>query len=63
MPRCVWKNAGEEGLTAIVDSLGGMHDEAFLSGLLWKLSEFAGASDFPDDLSGIMFQRNDPATG
>ncbi|APE45580.1 fused response regulator/phosphatase [Sulfitobacter alexandrii] len=54
---------GEDGLARIVASLGDMHDEAFLSGLLWKLSEFSGASDFPDDLSGLMFQRNDPTLG
>jgi sigma-B regulation protein RsbU (phosphoserine phosphatase) len=52
---------GEDGLADIVTSIGDMHDEAFLSGLLWKLSEYAGASDFPDDLSGIMFQLTEPA--
>lgn len=52
---------GEAGLEEIITSLGDMHDEAFLSGLLWKLSEFAGAIDFSDDLSGIMFQFNGDA--
>tara|TARA_R110002124_G_scaffold5585_17_gene35697 strand:+ start:895 stop:2181 length:1287 start_codon:yes stop_codon:yes gene_type:complete len=46
---------GEDGLATMITDLEDINDEAFLAGLIWKLSEFAGVSDFPDDVSGILF--------
>jgi sigma-B regulation protein RsbU (phosphoserine phosphatase) len=52
----------EEGLATMIAELGDMSDETLLSGLIWKLSEFAGASDFPDDVSGILFEYQKPGS-
>ena len=47
---------GEEGLTKLMINLQGTTGPAFLETLVWQLTEFAGCGDFPDDVSGILFE-------
>ncbi|AXI48673.1 fused response regulator/phosphatase [Sulfitobacter sp. SK012] len=47
---------GEDGLSRLMDGLSDVHGPAFLESLVWQLSEFAGSEDFPDDVSGILFE-------
>ncbi len=47
---------GEEGLTALMHDLADMRGPAFLEALIWRLTEFNGSEDFPDDVSAILFE-------
>ena len=47
---------GEEGLTALMEDLAVMRGPAFLEALIWRLTEFNGSEDFPDDVSAILFE-------
>ncbi|MEO9629721.1 MAG: SpoIIE family protein phosphatase [Sulfitobacter sp.] len=47
---------GEEGLAGMLGELRRFSGPALLSALVWKLSEFAGSRDFPDDVSGILLE-------
>jgi sigma-B regulation protein RsbU (phosphoserine phosphatase) len=47
---------GETGLAEMLGDLRRFSGPALLSALVWKLSEFAGSRDFPDDVSGILFE-------
>ena len=47
---------GEDGLEEMLAGLGDAEGTAFLESLVWKLSEFAGIDEFPDDVSGILFE-------
>lgn len=47
---------GEAGLAEMLGVLRRFSGPALLSALVWKLSEFAGSRDFPDDVSGILFE-------
>mgnify|MGYP003135767031 CR=1 FL=1 len=47
---------GEEGLARMLGELRRFSGPALLSALVWKLSEFAGSRDFPDDVSGILLE-------
>jgi len=46
----------EEGVTRLVEGLHDLHGPAFFDALVWKLAEFAGERDFPDDVSGILLE-------
>lgn len=46
----------EGGLETIMRDLHGITGPAFFEALVWKLSEFAGHQDFPDDVSGALFE-------
>tara|TARA_R110002049_G_scaffold44333_6_gene130281 strand:- start:139508 stop:140794 length:1287 start_codon:yes stop_codon:yes gene_type:complete len=50
---------GEAGLARIMGELHKISGSALLSALVWKLSEFAGSTEFPDDVSGILFEYAD----
>ncbi|UOA25397.1 fused response regulator/phosphatase [Pseudosulfitobacter sp. DSM 107133] len=53
----------EDGLGHIMHSLHGVTGPTFFEALIWKLSEFAGNQDFPDDVSGVLFEyQASPAT-
>lgn len=52
----------EEGLAAIVSDLKDVRGHPFFEALIWRLSEHAGNQDFPDDVSGVLFEFNGPAT-
>ncbi|WP_299563053.1 SpoIIE family protein phosphatase [uncultured Sulfitobacter sp.] len=47
---------GEDGLSALMGDLADIRGPAFLEALVWRLAEFNGAQDFPDDVSAILFE-------
>ncbi|MEP1767278.1 MAG: fused response regulator/phosphatase [Sulfitobacter sp.] len=47
---------GEEGLTELMNDLSDLRGPAFLEALIWRLSEYNGSEDFPDDVSAILFE-------
>lgn len=51
---------GEAGLAEMLADLRRFSGPALLSALVWKLSEFAGSREFPDDVSGILFEYLGP---
>jgi len=51
---------GEDGLERIMTKLRHTKGTAFLEALMWELTEFAGGDDFPDDISGILFEYSGP---
>jgi sigma-B regulation protein RsbU (phosphoserine phosphatase) len=54
---------GEEGLARLMIELAQMRGPAFLEALIWRLTEFNGSEDFPDDVSAILFEyQGRPAT-
>lgn len=46
----------DEGLERIVADLTEVTGPAFFEAMVWKLSDFAGATPFPDDISGLLFE-------
>jgi phosphoserine phosphatase RsbU/P len=46
----------ESGLADILGRLAEIRDAPLLEALLWELSEYAGSDEFPDDVSGILFE-------
>jgi phosphoserine phosphatase RsbU/P len=50
----------EGGLATILDALQGVTGQALFEGLVWELSCFSGTSEFPDDISGILFEFSGP---
>jgi sigma-B regulation protein RsbU (phosphoserine phosphatase) len=46
----------EEGLAEMLFELRDVTGPPLLEAIVWKLSEFAGHADFPDDVSGILFE-------
>ncbi|MEP0964848.1 MAG: SpoIIE family protein phosphatase [Roseobacter sp.] len=46
----------ESGLDALLQELKEVRGPALFETLVWRLCEFAGNSEFPDDVSGIMFE-------
>ena len=47
---------GEEGIEALTRDLADVAGPAFFEMLMWKLCEFAGSNEFPDDVSGVLFE-------
>jgi phosphoserine phosphatase RsbU/P len=50
----------EEGLAAMMEELATVSGPAFFEAMLWKLTDFAGEANFPDDVSGILFEYHGP---
>lgn len=46
---------GEDGLKEILQANRQMQSSALLEALIWDLTQFHGGSDFPDDVSGLVF--------
>ena len=46
----------ESGLSDMMRELSDVTGPPFFEALLWRLTEFAGESTFPDDVSGILFE-------
>ncbi len=46
---------GEDGLEAILYRNRRLDSPALLDALIWDLSHFMGSEDFPDDVSGLLF--------
>ena len=53
---------GEEGLAALLRRNAETRGNAFLEALTWDLAEYAGASDFDDDVSAVLFEFDRPKT-
>ncbi|MFT4148746.1 MAG: SpoIIE family protein phosphatase [Paracoccaceae bacterium] len=51
---------GEDGLAAILSDNAALESPALLDALLWELNRFAGGRDFPDDVSGVIFDYLGP---
>lgn len=47
---------GEDGLETVLAELRGLPVTALLEGLVWKLADRMGSEDFPDDVSGVLFE-------
>lgn len=47
---------GTDGLAAMLDQLRDLTGTSFLEAVMWSLSDYAGGGDFPDDISGILFE-------
>ncbi len=47
---------GEDGLAELLSEISGVTTSALLETLIWKLADYAGQSEFPDDVSGILFE-------
>lgn len=45
---------GEEGLEDLITGLANVRGSAFLEALVWQLADFAGTSEFSDDVSGLV---------
>lgn len=46
----------EDGLMVLMQDLSTTRGPAFLEALIWRLTEFNGSADFPDDVSAILFE-------
>jgi sigma-B regulation protein RsbU (phosphoserine phosphatase) len=46
----------EDGLSGLMHDLATTRGSAFLEALIWRLTEFSGSEDFPDDISAILFE-------
>ena len=46
----------EDGLTVLMRDLSTTRGPAFLEAMIWRLTEFNGSEDFPDDVSAILFE-------
>ncbi len=51
---------GEDGLSSLMEELHATKGTAFLEALVWRLTEFNGSADFPDDVSAILFEYQGP---
>jgi len=51
---------GVDGLIAFLNKSKGLKSSALLEALMWDLADFAGQTDFPDDVSGILFDYRGP---
>ena len=47
---------GEEGVERILETLHDVKGPALFESLMWSLTEISGLSEFPDDVSGILFE-------
>lgn len=52
---------GSDGLQALLHRSAHLPTPHLLEALMWDLSAFSGGDDFPDDVSGIMFDYTGPA--
>lgn len=51
---------GETGLRNIMRRLEGVSGPALLEALVWELANYASIDEFPDDISGILFEYSGP---
>ncbi len=59
-PNETGKMLDEDGLRRIVEDLHDTSGPAFLEQMMWQLSEFAGETAFPDDISGLLLEFKGP---
>jgi sigma-B regulation protein RsbU (phosphoserine phosphatase) len=53
----------DEGLRSMLLHNAGLSGQEFLGALTWDLEQFAGESEFTDDVSAILFEFTMPSTG
>ncbi|WP_319825213.1 PP2C family protein-serine/threonine phosphatase [Thalassovita sp.] len=51
----------EEGLIALLAELKTVRGEALMEALLWRLADYAGHQEFPDDVSAILLEYAGPS--
>lgn len=51
---------GQEGLSALLDHYRDLDSPELLEALIWDLTVHAGGPDFPDDVSGTLFDYHPP---
>lgn len=49
------KDLGEEGIIDLLHRNRNLESGAFLDAMIWDLASFMGSEDFPDDVSGLLF--------
>jgi sigma-B regulation protein RsbU (phosphoserine phosphatase) len=54
-PSGLGEELGTDGLLQLLRRFGDMPSSALLEALIWDLAKHAGSDDFPDDVSGLMF--------
>jgi sigma-B regulation protein RsbU (phosphoserine phosphatase) len=59
-----WPNSdvgmfGEDGLEEFMHDLWNIRGAAFFDAFIWSLTASVESDDFPDDLSGILFESSD----
>jgi sigma-B regulation protein RsbU (phosphoserine phosphatase) len=47
---------GEVGIDRLLRDLADVSGPELFESLMWKLCEFSGKAEFPDDISGIVFE-------
>lgn len=52
---------GEDGLAEMMIKLKDMRGTALLEAMVWELADYAGTEDFPDDVSGLVFEYTGPS--
>lgn len=55
-PNAEGEMLGEWGLEEMLHDLRDISGPALFEAMIWRLCEFAGNAEFPDDVSGIMFE-------
>lgn len=53
---------GDDGLTDILRRHAGLNSGPLLEALVWELAAHLGADEFPDDVSGLIFDYHGPAS-
>ncbi len=53
---------GTEGAVALVSRLADLPGDQMLEAMVWELAAFAGSDQFPDDVSGLVFDYRGPPT-
>lgn len=49
-----------EGLCEMMQDLRGISGTALLESMVWRLGEYAGMDDFPDDISAVLLEYPGP---
>lgn len=57
-PNAIGAELGEDGLTQMLQAYAGLESPALLESLIEDLTVYHGSPDFPDDVSGIVFDFN-----
>ena len=60
-PNMVGEMLEEAGLEKLMADIRDISGPAYFEALIWELSEFSGMDEFPDDVSGILFEYSGAA--
>ncbi len=59
-PDATGTELGQDGLTEMLQRNISLTGTAFLEAMVWELQDFMGGADFPDDVSGVLFEYAAP---